>query len=241
MATTVHVWTIPLDHQPESVPLLLDVLSGQERVRAARLRTTELRLRFVVAHGALRRILAGYLGVAPAALRFDTTEAGKPFIASSPLSFNLSHSDGLSVCAVAMGGRIGVDVERVRGIDDAEAIVAGYFAAGEVQQYAAVLPSERTAAFFSTWTRKEAFLKAVGSGLPRGLGSFEVEVSPHAACPKMVLEGDESSVSWSLRSFAPRPGYAAAVALDRDITALELFDWSAVTLAADTSHRFAIH
>jgi 4'-phosphopantetheinyl transferase len=240
MSATVHVWTIPVDESPETVPSLLELLSGEERVRAARLRTTELRVRFVVAHGALRSILSGYLGVKPAALTFDSTEAGKPFLPGAPVSFNLSHSDGLAICAVTMGGQVGVDIERLRRIDDADAIVKRYFAPGELRQYAAVRLPERTAAFFSTWTRKEAFVKAVGSGIQRGLSSFEVEVSPHAVCPRLALDAGEPQGTWSLRSFAPRPQYVAAVALDRDIEALEFFDWSADALATDAAHRFAI-
>ena len=240
MAATVHVWTIPVDEASEMVPSLLELLSGEERVRAARMRTTELRVRFVVAHGALRSILSGYLGVPPAALKFDCTEAGKPFLPGAPVSFNLSHSDALAVCAVTTSGQIGVDIERLRRMDDADAIVQRYFAPGEVRQYAAVRPSERAAAFFSAWTRKEAFVKAVGSGIQRGLSSFEVEVSPHAVCPTLALGAGEPQGSWSLRSFAPRPQYVAAVALDRDIEALEFFDWSAAALAADAPQRFAI-
>ena len=238
MAATVHVWTIAVDEAPETVPSMLELLSGEERVRGARLRTTELRVRFVVAHGALRSILSGYLGVEPAALKFACTEAGKPFLPGAPVSFNLSHSDGLAVCAVTTAGQVGVDIERLRRLDDADAIVQRYFAPGELRQYAAVRPAERTAAFFSTWTRKEAFLKAAGSGIR--LTSFEVEVSPRAVCPRLALEDGDPQGSWSLRSFTPGPQYVAAVALDRDIEALELFDWSADALAADAPHRFAI-
>jgi 4'-phosphopantetheinyl transferase len=234
MGASIHVWTIPLDETPQTVASLLDVLSGEERVRAARFRTTQLRVRFVVAHGALRTILSGYLGIEPNAVRFGATEEGKPYVAEGGLTFNLSHSDGLALCAITVAGQIGVDVERLRPIDDADAIVHRYFAPGEVRQYQATRVPDRTAAFFSTWTRKEAYVKAVGSGLSCNLMAFEVEVSPSAVCPRLTVL--DAASDWSLRSFTPRPQYIAAVALDRDIEALEFFEWSADAIATIASH-----
>ena len=105
MGASIHIWTITLDEEPSMVGSLADVLSGDERVRAARLRTTELRVRFVVAHGALRTILSGYLGIPPKAVRFDTTETGKPFVPGAGLTFNLSRSEGLALCAITVEGR----------------------------------------------------------------------------------------------------------------------------------------
>jgi 4'-phosphopantetheinyl transferase len=224
----VHAWTVDLDAESPRVPALLTVLSGEERVRAARLRTTELRLRYVVAHGALRSILGRYLDVPPESIRFETTAFGKPYLAGSTLSFNLSHSDGLALFAVTSSGQVGVDVERIRPVTDADAIVKRYFAPGEARQYASVPPPERSATFFSTWTRKEAFLKATGLGLQRPLDSFEVEVTPGASCPWLRVSGasQPDEPRFHLRAFTPRAGYAAAIALDRQIGALELFEWT---------------
>jgi 4'-phosphopantetheinyl transferase len=225
---TVHVWTVALDADPGGVPALLKVLSGEERVRAARLRTTELRLRFIAAHGALRRILTRYLGTEADAIRFEQTAFGKPFVAGTPVSFNLSHSEGLALCAITVDGQIGVDVERIRPVTDADDLVKRYFAPLEASEYARQPPSERTATFFSTWTRKEAFLKATGLGLQRPLDSFEVEVAPGAMRPTLTILGASSSAeqTFCLRSFTPRSGYAAAIALDREIDAVEFFDWT---------------
>jgi 4'-phosphopantetheinyl transferase len=241
MGASIHIWTITLDEEPSMVGSLADVLSGDERVRAARLRTTELRVRFVVAHGALRTILSGYLGIPPKAVRFDTTETGKPYVPGAGLTFNLSRSEGLALCAITVEGQVGVDIERLRPVEDEDAIVHRYFAPAEMRQYEAVRSQERTVAFFSTWTRKEAFVKAVGTGVPRELTSFEVEVSPHAVCPRLTLEPEDQQGTWSLRSFSPRPQYVAAVALDRDIEALEFFDWSSDALATIASHPLALH
>ena len=230
---TVHLWTVSLDAGPDSVCLLLNTLSGDERVRAARLRTTELRLRFIVAHGALRRILSQYVGMAPEQIRLEATALGKPSIVGSPLTFNLSHSDGLAVCAVTAQGQVGVDVERVRPVTDATNIVRRYFAPNEVLKYESLPASERSAAFFSIWTRKEAFLKATGLGLQRGLDSFEVDITPAESSPRLVLTtpGPPDEPAFHLRSFRLRPHYIGALALDREIEMLEFFDWTLETSA----------
>ncbi|MGH9373015.1 MAG: 4'-phosphopantetheinyl transferase family protein [Vicinamibacterales bacterium] len=218
---TIHLWTIDLDADPVSLGSFLNLLSGDERVRAARLRTTELRLRFVIAHGALRAILARYVGIAAAAIRLDVTASGKPFVPGAPVTFNLSHSEGLAVCAVAPGRHIGVDVERLRPVPDADSIVQRYFAPGEARGYAALPAMERVAAFFSTWTRKEAFVKAIGDGLQVPLDSFEVDIAPSEVEPRIAM--DASRGAWHLRSFEPAPGYAGAVACDGPIGSIRRF------------------
>jgi 4'-phosphopantetheinyl transferase len=225
MSATVHVWTIELDEDPATASALLAFLSGEERVRASRFSTTQLRLRFIVAHGALRSILSRYTGYLPGQLPLSPSPTGKPFIPGAHVAFNLSHSDGLAICAVTAEGEIGADVEHVRPIDDADLLVERYFAVDEQRQYRALDARDRVTAFYSIWTRKEAFVKATGAGLGRELQSFEVEVSPEATQPRLSSR-TELPGQWSLRAFLPRPGYIAAVALDRDIEALELFDWS---------------
>ena len=225
---SVHVWRIGLDIAASRVPEFLDLLSGEERVKAARLRTTQLRLRYVVAHGALRTILGRYLEAAPGSLHFLTSPFGKPSLADSPLSFNLSHSEGLALCAISAHGQLGVDVERIRPIVDGDSIVARYFAPAEAADYVALGERDRLAAFFSTWTRKEAFLKATGLGLQRALDSFAVEIDPDAVSPALTINAAPGAADdgFHLRSFVPEAGYAAAVALDRAIDTLELFEWT---------------
>jgi len=225
MSATVRVWTIDLDEEPALVSALLPCLSGDERLRASRFRTTEHRLRFVVAHGALRHVLSGCTGVPPAQIALATTATGKPFIPGSSLAFNLSHSDGLAICAVTAEGELGADLERVRPLDDADALVERFFAADERRQYDALAPKDRLATFYSIWTRKEAFLKATGAGLNRELQSFDVDVAPDATAPGLRSMVDPPG-RWTLRAFVPQPGYVAAVALDRDIDSLELVGWS---------------
>ena len=229
---SVHVWTVGLDVDPAGVAACLDLLSGEERVRAARLRTTELRLRFVVGHGALRSILAWYIGIKPQAIRLDVAESGKPFVADGAICFNLAHSEDLAVCAIASEGRLGVDVERIRPVPDADAIAHRYFAPSEALEYAATSHDKRTATFFSIWTRKEALVKAAGGGQEMPLDSFGVEIAPSIETPRVSI--DPARGQWHLHSFEPAAGYAGAVASDRPVDTLHVFEWTGTSAAGIT-------
>jgi 4'-phosphopantetheinyl transferase len=228
LATTAHVWTIELVADAARASSLLDNLSGEERVRAARLRTTDSRLRFIIVHGAVRTILARYLGSTASGIRVDSSPAGKPFLPNAGLSFNLSYSDEIAVCALAGAGPIGVDVERIRPMSDAEEMVKSYFAPGEARAYAELPSIDRMAAFFSTWTRKEALVKAVGDGTQVPLDSFVVDIAPSAAEPHLAI--DRRYGDWRLWSFEPAPGYAAAVASGPGVLELQRFHFDEESL-----------
>jgi 4'-phosphopantetheinyl transferase len=219
----VHLWTIAL-HRPASVvSSLVSVLDSTERARAARLWEGPLRSRFIVAHGAAREIIAQYLGIPAALVQLERPANGKPRVRGSALSFNLAQSGGLAVCAVSYGGRLGVDLEQVRPIANADAMAEWLFAPGEARQYAALQPANRQAAWFSCWTRKEAFLKATGELTERPLDSFEVDLSPTASNPRVSVG---SETGWWMRSFSPSQGYVGAVAGDFPIAVLNSFEWT---------------
>jgi 4'-phosphopantetheinyl transferase len=223
---TVDVWSIDLDPDRDRVSSMLALLGGGERVRAARLRTTEERLRFVVVRGAVRIILGRYTGLPPAALHFETTGAGKPCLADARVSFSLAHTEGLSVCAVTSSGEIGVDVERVWRIPDVRAIAERYFGPSEGRALAATPHHARAAAFFSTWTRKEAIVKAGGDALAQPLHDLDVGALPLPTIVRVSTHmGDRD---WHLDSFDPAPGYVGALASACAVDRLQHLDFSDV-------------
>jgi 4'-phosphopantetheinyl transferase len=205
----VEVWTVPLDVDGARLRTLAGVLSRHERARAARLRRRQDRERFVVAHGALREILGRYLRQAPAALRFRAGRHGRPELVARgrpPLHHSLSRSAGVALCAIRTAGPVGIDVERIRPEFDWRGIAERFFAAGERRSLAGATDE----AFFACWTRKEAVLKARGTGLLAPLDAVEVPLE--AARPgALVAAGVGAPPCW-LRDCAPAPGYAAAVA-----------------------------
>jgi 4'-phosphopantetheinyl transferase len=197
----VHVWLVPVARGPEPIALLDD----EERDRAGRFRVDAARKRFVVSRAALRLVLGRIAGMAPESLRFvrrcghcGSTGHGKPYLSGgSGLDFSLAHSGDLALIAVARGRRVGADVERVRTRTDVLAVAGGGFSLAErLEIESQPTDCERREAFFRCWTRKEAYLKALGVGLAGG------------------LDGMADPARWEVRSLAAPPGYTAAVAAE---------------------------
>ena len=162
--------TEPAEHE-------LGVLSNDERDRADRFVFARDRRRFLAAHVALRQVLELRLGRAAHTYRFVAGPFGKPGLAgSSGCAFNLSHSDDVALIAMAQDGEIGVDVESPRVVDDLADLAERNFARSECEHLSTLLPAERGVAFLHCWTRKEACLKAIGSGLSIAPETFEAGV-----------------------------------------------------------------
>jgi 4'-phosphopantetheinyl transferase len=213
----VHVWTVALERPESDVRRMARLLSADETERAERFRIERVRRRFVVCRGALRLILARYTGDAPDRLRFAYGAHGKPGLAPSPgsdLRFNVSHSDGIALCAVARGREIGVDVERLRPLPRAERIAERFFSLPERAALRGLPEEQRLEAFFTCWTRKEAYIKARGDGLAHPLDQFVVSVvSSEPARLSAVGDRDAREVAgWSLDGLPAEPGYVAALA-----------------------------
>lgn len=212
----VHVWRATLDLPAAAMERLETALNVAERARADRYATEPLRNHFVAARGTLRTVLARYLGTDPAAVAFRTVRNGKPVIdGPGDLMFNLSHSKGAALIAVASGRRVGVDLEQVRPMRDFEALAERFFAPAERDELRALAAEERQAAFFRAWTRKEAYIKATGEGIAAGLERFAVTMSPGVPALLRHVEGRPGEASrWSLCDLDPWPGFAAALAVE---------------------------
>jgi 4'-phosphopantetheinyl transferase len=210
----VHVWRIELDCAATGAAALRATLSLDEEQRAARFRSPELCARWTVARGALRCILATYARCEPNVLMFRTGPHGKPALASpvEDISFNLSHTDGLALVAVAGSGRVGIDAEAVRSTIEIEDLSRRFFAPAEAAEILALSPDARLAAFFTCWTRKEAFVKALGGGLSVPLERFQVSVRSDEPARVLWVDGEESD-RWSLLDVG-EPGVAAALVVE---------------------------
>ena len=224
----IHVWRVPLEGTPDAVDgRSADaerLLSPDERDRAARFALPHLRSRWVAARTALRTILGSYLDRPPASLAFAIGARGKPSL-EGPLHFNLAHSGDLALVAVTSAAPIGVDLEQVRPVREAEAIARRFFSPDECADLAAVSHPDRDYAFLSCWTRKEALLKASGEGLALPLDRFRVSVIPGAPARLLSVAGDETAArAWWLAHLDPAPGFVGAVALagewDRELSVL---------------------
>lgn len=158
-------------------------LSGHEHQRWQRLRFERDRRAYLQSHWALRQVLAWHLQSAPALLQFSEDAHGKPSLADPRLpGFSWAHCDGRA--AVVIGPRTlgwGVDIERQRALPDMPALVQHQFTAAEQAGWAALPPDQQETAFFRVWTRKEAALKALGSGLLLPAHEAEVGLGPAPA------------------------------------------------------------
>jgi 4'-phosphopantetheinyl transferase len=172
-------------------------LSRAERERAAAFRFERHRAAYVVAHGVLREVVARYLETDAAAVEFDVTDAGRPFVApngKSSIDFNLSHAGDAVVVAVARDQKVGVDVEEISVDIDHVSLARRFFAPGEIDQIGAADAEAASTGFFECWTKKEAIVKAVGRGLSMPLASFCVSVN---APRQKVPVGEDGT--WAVR------------------------------------------
>lgn len=164
----VDVWRIDLN----LVEPRQECLSEEERERAVRFVSPELRKAFVSAHVGLRRILASYLGCKPESLGISAMVDGKPFLPDYPgFHFNLSHSGTIALVAVAWAP-VGVDVEQVERKVDYTVLAERFF--HERERQAMLSGADSRKAFFDIWTAKEACLKATGVGLRAELSAIDV-------------------------------------------------------------------
>jgi 4'-phosphopantetheinyl transferase len=169
-----------------------DFLSPSERERASKFRRERDRHTFIARRVLLREILSRYAGADPAAIEFVRSEFGKPRVKGAELHFSASHSSGLALIAVSRTREIGVDVERIDPAFDREGVARHFFCGGEIGAAAGSVEE-----FFRIWTRKEAYVKAIGVGFSVAPESFDLSVDPSG---------------WSLESFSPAPGYIATLA-----------------------------
>lgn len=205
-----------LDIPPVETYRLAMMLSPDESARAGRHVFERDWRRFVVARGRLRELLAARLITCPEKIEFSYGKHGKPALAPQflhrGLHFNVAHCGDLAVYAFSQEGEVGVDVEAVRSLPDADDIAARFFSTREKEAYRALDPCHKRVGFFNCWTRKEAFLKALGDGLYHPLDSFDVSLAPGQPA-RFLRVGDMAGgeCGWRLESFIPAPGYVAAL------------------------------
>lgn len=210
----VHVWSVRTDGGNDDVARFGLVLSPPEQDRAAKFRFEALRKSFILARGALKLLLSRYLDICPDSVQFRYGENRKPALAPEHrLQFNASHSGGLAVFAFTLDREIGVDVEHIRPVPDMEGIAKRFFCLEEAADLMSLDASERERAFFLCWTRKEAYIKALGNGLSEPLDSFRVTVTPDAPAGFVHIAHDTRAAKlWTLHDLTLAPGYAGALA-----------------------------
>lgn len=207
-ADELHVWAVPLTGDPER---FAGHLSAAENQRLSRFHFADHRRRYQIGHGALRVILAGYLGCEPADVAFVQGPRGKPYLDAGGLHFNLSHSAKLALVGVS-ATEVGLDVEKVRRLDSLTEIARKHFSPSEFAALDALQGDARELAFYRCWTRKEAYIKALGEGLSMPLDVFDVSLCEE---PRFlaIRDGKEDAAKWSMLDVSPGPEFVGAAAM----------------------------
>lgn len=212
-----HVFCAALDQPLPRLERFAKILSDDERARAARFVFERDRNRFVAGRGLLREILGWLLPAEPASLVFAYGDHGKPRLTRPVgrrfLHFNVAHSDELIVCLVSAQDEVGIDLERIRPVQEAEEIAERFFSAREIAEWRAQPANRRWETFFKFWTRQEACVKAFGcglGGLPGPAGGRRLRSS--AAAPNQNFRGS-TPTNWWFHALTPAFGYTGAAAL----------------------------
>ena len=224
----VQIWQIDLTTPGKQICYCRRFLSPDENQRANRFYFERDRNSFIVARAGLRTILARSLCIAPEEVVFSYAAKGKPELApglqESGLKFNLSHSRDWALLALTLHSCIGVDIEFIDPESTSDEIASRFFSRSEVNRLHSLRPEERPTAFYKCWTRKEAYVKAVGEGLSLALNSFDVAFEP--GVPPDVSRASAQELSrWSLYDVPAPQGYAAAIAIEGREHKLQLRGW----------------
>jgi 4'-phosphopantetheinyl transferase len=232
----VHVWRATLDQPSFRTEVLLRTLAADEQTRAGRFYFAKDREHFIVARGVLRAILGGYLNRAPDCLSFCYGAHGKPDLAGEAdvdaIRFSVSHSHGAVLYAVARGREVGIDLERVRYDLPVAELAERFFSRSEAARLRALPTATQSEAFLRSWTRKEAYIKALGGGLSIPLDRLDVTQAAGEPGPVLAMQRDPSKAArWSVRGLSATSGYVAALAVEGDGWRLSCWQWQ------DPAHR----
>ena len=237
----VHVWRLSLDQPEEVLTRFRGSLDPSELERAQRFYFEGLRRHFVAGRGFLRAVLARYLRASPEALSFSYGAYGKPSLAQRPLQFNMSHSHGVALLAVSEDKQLGVDVEHIRSDFATEDIARRFFSRAEVEVFDKLAEDERVNAFFRCWTRKEAYIKAIGLGLSQPLDGFDVTLAPGEPAV-LVRAGEGDTGRWTFSDINVGAAFAAALAAESPVSEIRCWDFdplSRLTLYPTTGFRMS--
>jgi 4'-phosphopantetheinyl transferase len=222
----VDVWRAELDKISAICwQQLAKTLSEDEQIRAEKFYFERDRRRFVAARGVLRSILGSYLGIRPNQVKFSYGRYGKPQLATGEIYFNVSHSEELALYAIALHRQVGIDIEFQRPMPDAEKLAQRFFSASEFAELSALPAAEKQVAFFRYWTCKEAYLKALGTGLSQSLQTTNISL----LADKPVLFRTSSAIpdsDWFLEELTPAFNYTAALVVQGNQCLIGYWHWS---------------
>jgi 4'-phosphopantetheinyl transferase len=223
----VHIWRADLEIDEYAQRSFLTLLSPDEKNRAQKFRFARDSRNFIAARGILRSLIGRYLAINPAQVSIQYSKFGKPCIANNNfLQFNISHSQNLALLAFTKRFTIGIDVEFVNPEIEAKDIAVNFFAKNEIVSLHALPEKQQALGFFNCWTRKEAFIKAVGEGLSFPLDKFEVSLEPGKPAKLLATDWDPKAISkWSMYSMSPGENFVGCLVIEGIVDQVKFWNW----------------
>jgi Phosphopantetheinyl transferase len=217
--TDLHLWRASLASSPQSLAHFSALLSSDEKARAARFHFERDRARYTMGRGILRTLLGSYLGLEPENVKISYGPQGKPFVDSinqnQNLEFNVSHSNEHAVYLFGWDRLVGIDIEHIRPMTDADDFAKHFFSKRESLLIRSLSGNKKWEAFFKFWTCKEAYLKANGSGLTVPLNEVEIALENDGSAALTSIGGDTHQAQhWRLETFNPTADYQVALLVE---------------------------
>lgn len=226
LSNSVDIWSIDTAKFPDNLTPYFQIISKEEQLRSQRFKFEKDQRLNILARSGLRVLAAQCLNCAPITIQMGYEEYGKPYFLDYPeLKFNVSHSGEMIVLAFIQQFELGVDVEYIKTDFEVMDIADNFFAHDEIQNLKEVEKELQFEAFYRCWTRKEAFIKAKGSGLSFPLADFSVSIGEKAKLLATRWDEDEKN-EWSLSSFMPKNGYVGALAVHGPVKTIKYHEWT---------------
>ena len=215
----IDVWLCDLKQLSVNINSFYSILSEDERDRADKLKVDDKKQQYIITRGTLRQRLGLLTNIYPEDFVFKILEHGKPVLVNDArfanITFNVSHSHDLALIAIAQKQNIGIDIEKINHDSKHDELVARFFSKAEQADFQTIPDANKAKAFCACWTRKEAFIKAVGDGVSYGLDKFDVTIDTDKQAPEINLH-KSSDETWSAINLPINNKYMACLVSDRD-------------------------
>ncbi len=223
----MHIWHASQDFSSDKLEYLKAILSFDEAKRAEKFIFDKDHKNYIAARGLLRILLSNYLNLDPEEIKFSYNKYGKPILDNDRnLKFNISHSGSKFICGITIDKSIGVDIEKLRAVDNADEIVESNFSESEKLEYKCIPDRLKQKAFFAFWTRKEAYIKAIGKGLFFPLNDFSVSIMPDKPAKILHFKNDLQKISeWTIEEINLSKEHVAAVAVESRDCSFQCNEW----------------
>lgn len=225
LSNSVDIWSIDTAKFPDDLTSYFQLLSQEEQLRSQRFKFEKDKRLYILARSALRLLAGQYLNCTPVSIQMGYAAYDKPYFLDYPeFKFNISHSGEIVVLAFVQKLELGVDVEYIKTDFEVMEIADNFFASDEIENLKKIEKELHFEAFYRCWTRKEAFIKAKGSGLSFPLSDFSVSIGEKAEL--LATHWDENEKNeWSLSSFMPKNDYVGALAVHGPVKTIKYHEW----------------